>query len=107
MVITVKKDESIKLASDSKVLNKAMHKNKYQMTNIEMLIDSISQHLANTQKGQQAFFPTLDLKYAYSQLQLHKKHSHFNLIFGNQLVLIDLKGDSTVSLTCQQNSKKL
>ena len=41
IVITVKKDQSIKLALDSKVLNKAIHKNKYQMPNIEMLIDTI------------------------------------------------------------------
>ena len=64
IVITVKRDQSIKLALDSKVLNKAIHKNKYQMPNIDMLIDTISQHLTNTQKGQQAYFTTLDLKYA-------------------------------------------
>ena len=42
------------------------------MPNIEMLIDSISQHLTNTQNGQQAYFSTRDLKYAYNQLQLHE-----------------------------------
>ena len=72
MVITVKIDQAINLALDSKVLKKSIHKNKYQMPDIEMLIDSISQHLTNTQKGQQAYFFTLDLKYSYSQLQLHK-----------------------------------
>ena len=85
IVITVKKDQSIKLALDSKVLNKAIHKNKYQMPNIEMLIDTISQHLTNTQNGQQAIFITLDLKYAYCQLKLHHdtaKHCNFNIIFG-------------------------
>ena len=85
IVITVKKDQSIKLALDSKVLNKAIHKNKYQMPNIEMLIDTISQHLTNTQNGQQAYFTTLDLKYAYSQLKLHHdtaKHCNFNIICG-------------------------
>ena len=36
-----------------------------------MLIDSIAQHLTKTQNGQQVYFyfSTLDLKYAYSQLQ--------------------------------------
>ena len=57
IVITVKKDQSIKLALDSKVLNKAIHKNKYQMPNIDMLIDTISQHLTNTQNGQQHISP--------------------------------------------------
>ena len=37
IVITVKKDKSVKLALDSKVLNKTIHKNKYQMLNIESL----------------------------------------------------------------------
>ena len=58
IVITVKKDQSIKLVLDSEVLNKAIHKNKYQMPNIDMLIDTISQHLINTQNGQQAYFST-------------------------------------------------
>ena len=85
IVITVKKDQAIKLALDSKVLNKAIHKNKYQMPNIEMLIDTISQHLTETQNDQQAYFTTLDLKYAYSQLKLHQdtaKHCNFNIICG-------------------------
>ena len=83
IVITVKKDQSIKLALDSKVLNKAIHKNKNQMPIIKMLIDTISQHLTHTQTGQQAYFTTLDLKHAYSQLKLHHdtaKHCNFNII---------------------------
>ena len=55
------------------------------MPNIDMLIDTISQHLTNTQNGQQAYFTTLDLKYAYSQLKLHldaAKHCNFNINCG-------------------------
>ena len=63
MVITVNNDQSIKLALDSKILNKSIHKNNYQLPNIERLLDSISQHLTNN---------IIDHKYAYSQLQLHK-----------------------------------
>ena len=50
-----------------------------------MLIVSISQHLTNTQNCQQAYFSTIDLKKANSQLQLHKdnvKHCNFNPICG-------------------------
>ena len=50
-----------------------------------MLIDTISQHLTNTQNGQQAYLSSLDLKYTHSQLQLHKdtaKHCNFNIICG-------------------------
>ena len=42
------------------------------MTNIEWLIDSISQHLTDKQNGQHANISTSDLNYAYSQLQLLK-----------------------------------
>ena len=37
IVITVKKDHFIKTALDSKILNQAMHKNKYQLPNIDSL----------------------------------------------------------------------
>ena len=55
------------------------------MHNIEMSICSISQHRTNTQNGQQAYFSTLDLKYAYCQLLLHKdtaRNCNINLIYG-------------------------
>ena len=38
IVVTVKKDQTITLALDSNVLNKAIHKNKYQMPNFDTLI---------------------------------------------------------------------
>ena len=44
IVITVKKDQSIKTALDSKILNKAVHKNKYQMPNIDSLIQKFLKH---------------------------------------------------------------
>ena len=43
IVITVKKDGSVKLALESRELNKQVHKNKYQMPNIEELVDTIGQ----------------------------------------------------------------
>ena len=110
IVITVKKDQSIKLALDSKVLNKAIHKNKYQMPNIEMLIDTISQHLAHTQNGQQAYFTSLDLKYAYSQLKPHHdtaKHCSFNIICGESTGTYRFKPDFMVLQIGQQNFRKL
>ena len=86
IVITVKKDQSVKLALDSKVLNKAIHKNKHQMPNIDSLIDSISQHINDSNHGDNVYFSTIDLKYAYSQLNLHPdtaRHCNFNIICGN------------------------
>ena len=43
IAITVKEDQTAKLALDSKKINKFIHKNKYQMPNIEMLLDNIAQ----------------------------------------------------------------
>ena len=88
IVITVKRDQTIKLALDSKTLNKAIHKNKYQMPNIESVMDSISQIITNykTEPAEQIYFSTIDLKYAYSQLNLHPEtanHCKFNIISGD------------------------
>ena len=41
IVVTVKKEQTIKIALDTRILNKAIHKNKDQMPNIDMLIESI------------------------------------------------------------------
>ena len=86
IVITVKKDKSVKLALDSKVLNKAIHKNKYKMPNIDSRIDSLSQHINDSNHGEHVYFSTINLKYAYSQLNLHPdtaRHCNFNIICGD------------------------
>ena len=43
IVLTVKKDQSIKLAMNSKQINKMIHKNKCQMPNIDVLLDNVAQ----------------------------------------------------------------
>ena len=70
-MITMKKDGSIKLASDSKLLNDQIFKNKYQMPNIHELIDNIALQLFNKDSGE-VWFSNLDLKmrivnYNYAQ----------------------------------------
>ena len=70
IVVTVKKDQTIKLALDSKVLNKAINKNKYQMPNNDTLVESISQQISAPASQNTTYFSTIDLKYAYSQLNL-------------------------------------
>ena len=55
------------------------------MPNIGSLIDSISQHINDSNQGDNVYFSTIDLKYAYSQLKLHpdtSRHCNFNLICG-------------------------
>ena len=51
IVITVKKDGSVKLALGSRELNKHIHKNKYQMPNIEELMDTVGQTISERKPG--------------------------------------------------------
>ena len=87
IVVTVKRDKTVKLALDSNILNKSIHKNKYQMPNIDNLIDTIQQNLNTSASQETAYFSTLDLKYAYSQLKLDPetaRHCNFNIISGER-----------------------
>ena len=86
IVVRVKKHQTIKLALDSKVLNKTIHKNKYQMPNIDTLIESISQQVSAPAPQNTTYFSTIDLRYAYSQLNLDANtanHCNFNIISGD------------------------
>ena len=69
IVITVKKDESMKLALDAKSINRQLYKNKYQIPNVDELLDGVSQ-IVTAQAAVTLIFTVLDLKYAYSQLKL-------------------------------------
>ena len=56
------------------------------MPNINSLIDSISQHINDSNHGDNVYFPTNYLKYVYSQLKLHpdiSRHGNFNIICGD------------------------
>ena len=69
-MVTVKKDQTLKLALDSKILNKSILKDKYQMPKIDTLFESISQQISAPASQDTTYFSTLDLNYAYSQLKL-------------------------------------
>ena len=73
IVITVKKDKSIKIAMDSKTINKAIHKNKNQMHNINCLI---AQNITQSSDEGQVLSSTIDLCYAKSQLPLDEDTSN-------------------------------
>ena len=79
----VKKEDSIskKLAMDAKPINRQLFKNKYQMPNVNELIEEVSQIVTKNKEGT-FYFTVLDLKYAYSQLKLAAdtaKQCNFNL----------------------------
>ena len=88
-----KKDKSIKIGLESKILNKAIHKNKYQMPSIDSLIQTVSQTLSNAPQ-ETVYFTTLDLQYAYSQLHPHTdtaRHCYFNFVSGDMTGTYRLK----------------
>ena len=80
IVITVKKDQIVKFALDSKKINKFIHKNKYQKPNIDLVLDNIAQ-IVKSDKTKQT--------YAYSQIPLDQRtreQCNFSLIGGNATV---------------------
>ena len=82
VVITVKKDKSVKIALDSKELSDAIHKNKYQMQSIDHLIDAVANYVSERST---VYFSKIDLKFAYSQISLDpqlQKHCNFNILGG-------------------------
>ena len=84
IVITVKKDGSVKLALESRELNKQVHKNKYQMPNIEELMDTVEQTISERKPGN-VYFSTMDFTYAYGHLPLSPETSvqcSFSLVGG-------------------------
>ena len=58
------------LAMDSKTMDKAIPKNKYQIHNIECLIDSIAQTITQSSHEGEVLISIIDLRYAYNQLHL-------------------------------------
>ena len=82
-VITVKKDRSVKIALDARALNKAIDKDKYQMPNLDNLLDMVAEKL-DTEEDE-AWFSSVDMTYAYGQVPLHQltaKHCNFQIIGG-------------------------
>ena len=86
VVITVKRDKSVKIALDSKKLNDALHKNKYEMQSIDHLVDSVALYISERRNlPGQYLFSKIDLKYAYSQIPLDEniqKNCNFNILGG-------------------------
>ena len=95
------KDNSIKLAMDSKIINKAIHKKKYQMQNINCLMDNIAQTINQSYDNREVLFSTIDLRYSCSQLPLDKetsKECNFNIIGGQATGLPDMPAECQKAL---------
>ena len=84
IVITAKRDGSIKLALNSKLLNKQIFRNRYQMPNLFELSDNVAVTISGYNEKNNCF-SSIDLEYAYSQIPLSKKASNqcnFNFVGG-------------------------
>ena len=84
MVITVKEDKSVKIALDARAINNEIVKDKYQMPNLEHLVDLVVEQLDNKEQGK-ALYTSLDMRYAYGQVPLEEetaKHCNFQIIGG-------------------------
>ena len=82
-VITVKKDRPVNIALDARALNQAIDKDKYQMPNLDNLLDMVAEKL-DTEEGE-AWFSSVDMTYAYGQIplrQLTAKQCNFQIIGG-------------------------
>ena len=82
-VITVKKDRSVKIALDARALNQAIDKDKYQMPNLENLLDMVAEKLDN--ENGEALYSSVDMTYAYGQVPLRPltaKQCNFQIIGG-------------------------
>ena len=80
----------MKIALDSKELNKAIQKNKYQMQSIDHLTDSLAMQISsNKNKERPGWLNKIVHKHAYSQLPLDEsiaKPCNFNILGGKATV---------------------
>ena len=86
IVITAKKDSSVKLAMDAKPMKDQIHKNQNQMPNLLELLDSAAQIITSEKVGD-VWLTSLDFKYAFSQIPLSDEVScqcNFNIVCGEQ-----------------------
>ena len=107
IVITAKKDSSVKLAMDAKLMNDQIHKNQYQMPNLLALLNSPAQIM--TSNNREGWFTSMDLKKAFGQISLSdgvSSQCNFNILYGEQtctyrprLAFMDLQ-------ICPKNSRK-
>ena len=81
-VITVKKGKSVKIALNAKALNQPIAEDKYQMPNLDDIID-IAEKL--DEKEGEAWYSSVDMTYAYGQIpqqELTKRHCNFQIVGG-------------------------
>ena len=75
----------MKIAMDAKPMKAQIFKNQNQMPNLLEQLDVAAQTINSNSSGE-AFFTSLDLKYAFSQLKVSdsfSNHCNFNVVCGD------------------------
>ena len=84
VVVTVKIDKTVKIAVDARSLNNAILKEKYQMPNLDNLMEQVAD-IKNSEQEGEVRFTSLDILYAYGQTELHSetaRHCNVQIIGG-------------------------
>ena len=84
VVVTVKKDKTVKIALDARSLNNSILKEKYQMPNLDILMEQVAEEINDEKEGEVRFM-SLDMLYANGQTELHPEtaqHCNFQIIGG-------------------------
>ena len=107
-LITIKKNNSVKIALDSRNLNESCIKRKAAMPNMEKLISKISAEV--TKNNGELWMSKIDLDYADGQAKLSKeaiKRCVFSIIGGNFTVTTDSRKVFTGCQTFQPSFKSI
>ena len=107
MIITAKKDGSVKIAMDAKPIKAQIFK-KYHMPNLLKQLDVAAQTINSNLPGG-VLFTSLDLKYAFSQLQLSdlvSNHCNLTLYVETLQVLTTSKPVFMGFQTCLERFKR-
>ena len=105
IVITVKKDQTVKLALDSKKINKFIHKNKYQMPNFDLLLDKTAQVTKSDKTKPTLLSTPHTLKSRWIEKHVNNAISVWPVAM--QQGRMNSNRDFTASRICQPNFKKL
>ena len=73
-VVTAKRNESVKLAFNTKLINKQIYQNRYQLPNMNEFVDNVAMAISGDTNAP-IWFSNIDLKYSCSQMQLSKETS--------------------------------
>ena len=87
IVITEKRDKSVKMSLDARALSNEIVKDKYQMPNLEHLVDMVAEPLDTENKGI-ACYISLDMQYANGPVPFNKetaKHCNFQILGGKTI----------------------